>query len=120
MSRTPRGQSAADLVGVDFARVRVSGRSRRRLWLPAVLLGALVAAMGLAQLRLEILRLRYALGDATVELQALREERSRLSARLEGLRSPERLTKLARAHGLAPATRVIELDAPVSAPGPRP
>jgi hypothetical protein len=119
VSRAQRGQSAADLVGVDFARVRVAGR-RRRAWLPAVLIGALIAAMGLAQLRLGILRMRYALGDVTVELQALREERSRLSARLEGLRSPDRLAKLAKPRGLAPAARVIEVQPPVSAPGPRP
>ena len=48
------------------------------------------------------------------------ELRRRLSARLEGLRSPERLAKLAKARGLAPAARVIEVEPPVSAPGPRP
>jgi hypothetical protein len=111
--------SVTDLTGVDFARVRVAA-SRKRVWLPAVLLGALLAALGLAQLRLEILRMRYALGDATVELQALREERSRLSARLEGLRSPQRLARLAQKHELAPPVHVIDLQAPGAAPDERP
>ena len=65
MSRSSRVGSA-DLVGVDFARVRVAAR-RRRTWLPAALVGALLAALGLAQLRLQILRMRYALGEATLE-----------------------------------------------------
>jgi hypothetical protein len=119
MSRSTRS-SAADLVGVDFARVRVAARRRRRAWLPAALLGALLAALGLAQLRLQILRMRYALGEATVQVEALREERSRWTAKLESLRGPERLTKLARERGLAPAERVIELPATQTAAGLRP
>jgi hypothetical protein len=118
MSRSQRSSSLTDLVGVDFARVRTAS-ARRRVWLPAALVGALLAAMGLAQLRLEILRMRYALGDATVELQSLREERSRLSARLEGLRSPQRLARLARERELAPPAHVIDLHAPGAAPGER-
>jgi hypothetical protein len=118
MSRNSRA-GAADLVGLDFARVRVAVR-RRRAWLPAALVGALLAALGLAQLRLQILRMRYAVGEATVEVEALREERSRWTARLEGLRGPERLAKLARERGFAPAVRVIELETPRTAPVPRP
>jgi len=118
MSRNSRA-GAADLVGVDFARVRVAAR-RRRAWLPVALVGALLAALGLAQLRLEILRMRYAVGDATVEVEALREERSRWAAELERLRGPERLAKLARERGFAPAARVIEVPAPRTAAVRRP
>jgi hypothetical protein len=117
MSRSPR--AAADLVGVDFARVRTAAPRRLR-WLPAALLGALLAAMGLAQLRVAILHLRYALGEAGKATRELHEERSRQAARLEGLRGPERLTKLARERGFATPERVIELDAPRSLPGLRP
>jgi hypothetical protein len=108
-----------DLVGVDFARVRTAAR-RRRAWLPAALLGALLAAMGLAQLRLQILRMRYALAEATVEAGALREERSRWTAQLETLRGPERLARLARKQGLAAPARVVELRAQPVAPSARP
>jgi hypothetical protein len=118
VSRSSRVGSA-DLVGVDFARVRVAAR-RRRTWLPAALVGALLAALGLAQLRLQILRMRYALGEATLEVEALREERSRWTARLETLRGPERLGKLARERGLAPALRVIEVQTTQTPPVARP
>jgi hypothetical protein len=120
MSRTPR---AADLVGVDFARVRTSA-PRRRVWLPAALAGALLAALALAQLRISIFQLRYALGEAGAATRALHEERSRVAARLEGLRGPERLAKLAQTRGFTTPTHVIELAAPrsrsesASDPGP--
>jgi hypothetical protein len=116
MSRTPR--AASDLVGVDFARVRTAA-PRRRVWLPAALLGALLAAMGLAQLRISILHLRYALGEASAATRTLHEERSRQTARLEGLRGPERLAKLARQRGFAAPARVVELRDAV-APGAKP
>lgn len=118
MSRNPRA-GASDLVGVDFARVRTAA-PRRRVWLPAALLGALLAAMGLAQLRLEILRMRYALGEVTVAARALREERSRQAARLETLRSPDRLAKLARERGFGPPARVRVLQDRHSGPSLRP
>ena len=118
MSRSSRA-GTPDLVGVDFARVR-SASPRRRAWLPAALIGALLAAMGLAELRLQILRMRYALGEATVETQNLREERSRLTAQLAAQRGPERLARLARARGFAAPERVILLDTPRPGPGVRP
>ena len=121
MSRTPRATS--DLVGVDFARVRTA-TPRRRVWLPAALLGALVAAMALAQLRISILHLRYALGEASAATRSLHEERSRQTARLEGMRAPERLAKLARERGFATPSRVVELREPgvrdLADPGARP
>lgn len=117
MSRSPR--AASDLVGVDFARVRTAP-PRRRPWLPAALLGALLAAMGLAQLRVAILHTRYALGEADKAVRELHEERSRQAARLEGLRGPERLAKLARERGFATPEQVIELHAPRSVAGLRP
>jgi len=118
MSRSGRA-GAADLVGVDFARVRTAVR-RRRVWLPAALLGALLAAMGLAQLRMEIFRMRYALGEVDGETRALREQRSQLVAKLESLRGPERLAKLARERGFAQPAHVIQLDPPRSGPDARP
>jgi len=117
MSRSPL--AATDLVGVDFARVRTAA-PRRRVWLPAAVLGALLAAMGLAQLRVAIFRMRYALGEATVATRALHEERSRQAARLESLRGPERLARLARERGFAAPARVVELYAPRPVPGLRP
>jgi hypothetical protein len=118
MSRNSRA-GAADLVGVDFARVRTAVR-RRRVWLPAALLGALLAAMGLAQLRMEIFRMRYALGEVDAQARKLQEQRSLLLAELERLRGPARLARLARERGFATPSAVIVLDPPRSGPGPRP
>jgi hypothetical protein len=118
MSRSPRA-GTPDLVGLDFARVRTAG-PRRRAWLPAALIGALLAAMGLAELRMQIFRMRYALGEASIETRALREERSQLMARLESLRGPERLARLARERGFAAPSQVIVLHAPRSGLDARP
>ena len=52
----------AELVGCDFARVRVSPPGRQR-FSGILLIGALIAGLGLAALRIDILRLKYGLED---------------------------------------------------------
>jgi hypothetical protein len=71
--------------------------------------GALLAGFSLAVLRIDILRLRYALADALAAEQVLLERRSVEIARLEALRDPARLAALADERDLSRPQRVIEL-----------
>jgi len=112
--RTPR-----ELIGRDLARVRIAPPSRRRL-LAVLLAGSLVAGLSLAALRVDILRLRYALADAVEEEKRLFEEHRVATAHLEALRDPARLASLADTRGLTPPTRVIELAPAAREAGTRP
>jgi hypothetical protein len=105
----PREASARhDLVGRDLARVRLPrGRTSRPL--AALLCGALLAGMGLAALRIDILRLRYALAEAIESEQTLLEDQRVWTARKETLRDPSRLAELARERGFARPQHVIDL-----------
>jgi hypothetical protein len=102
--RTP-----GDLVGRDFARVRASsGRlSTRRI--AALVAVAFACALGLAALRIDILRVRYALGAALREEKALVQAQRQHTAELEALRHPSRLVEVAGKLGFAPPQRVIDL-----------
>ena len=88
-----RSSGSRDLVGRDLARLRLSrGRSSRPLVI--LLIGALLAGMGLAALRIDILRLRYALADAIETEKELLENQRVWTARKESLRDPSRLAEL--------------------------
>jgi len=108
MSATTRRATPGDLVGRDFARVRPAGRlsTRRIAWLVGV---AFACALALAALRIDILRVRYALGEAIREEKALVQQQRQHTAALEGLRHPSRLVGLAQKSGFAPPERVIDL-----------
>ncbi|HKA14263.1 MAG TPA: hypothetical protein VKH41_04535 [Myxococcota bacterium] len=108
MSATTRRATPGDLVGRDFARVRATGRlSTRRI---ASLVGvAFACALALAALRIDILRVRYALGEAIREEKALVQQQRQQTAALEGLRHPSRLVEFAQRSGFAPPERVIDL-----------
>ena len=102
-------RSSGDLVGRDFARARAStGRpSTRRI--AALVAVAFACALGLAALRIDILRVRYALGAALREEKALVQQQRQQTAALEALRHPSRLVELAEKRGFAPPRRVIDL-----------
>jgi hypothetical protein len=108
MSATLRRPTAGDLVGRDFARVRAPARlsARRIIWLVAIAFGC---ALALAALRIDILRVRYALGEAIREEKALVQQQRQQTAVLEGLRNPSRLVEAAQRLGFAPPVRVIDL-----------
>jgi hypothetical protein len=108
VSATLRRPTPGDLVGRDFARLRRNGRlSTRRI---AGLVGvAFACALALAALRIDILRVRYALGEAIREEKALIQEQRQETAALEGLRSPSRLVEVAQKLGFAPPQHVIDL-----------
>jgi hypothetical protein len=110
VSATARRTAApADLVGRDFARVRPMRarlRVREILW---VVGAAFACALALAALRIDILRVRYALGEAIRQEKALVQQQRQQTAALEGLRHPSRLVDVARQRGFAPPERVIDL-----------
>jgi hypothetical protein len=105
--RPPR--SRADLVGRDFAHPR----ARRRFVTGALLAaigGVLLAALAIAALRVDLIRVRYGLGEAMKEEKALLEQERTLRAELGALRDPNRLARLAPRYGLARPVRVLELE----------
>jgi hypothetical protein len=118
-TRSAAGAPRRDLVGRDLARVRLSGPRAPRP-LAALLIGALVAGMGLAALRIDILRLRYALADAVDTEKRLLEEARVWTARKESLRDPSRLAELAAERGFARPRNVIDLRPLRVASSPRP
>jgi hypothetical protein len=105
-------------VGRDFARPRARGRVFAGA-LPALLAGVLLAALALAALRIDLIRVRYGLGQAMQEEKELLEQGRALRARIGALRDPSQLARLAPRYGLARPARVLELPQR-SASVPRP
>jgi hypothetical protein len=102
-------------VGRDLA--RVTARPSRRLeWLPPVLTGVLLAALGIAALRMDLIRVRYALTEAIRTETELKEQRRELLARVQALRDPARLQGVADERGFGRPERVIELPADDESP----
>jgi len=101
-------------IGVDLARFQ--GAPRSRTLVPLIAL-ALVVALGVAALRIDLIRTRYAVAASLDQEQTLIEEQRALIVRLRALRDPSVLAALARKRGYRPAERVIVLADPM--PGPR-
>lgn len=101
----------SSLIGRDLARVRWLRPSGRRQ-LPVALFGILLAAFALAALRVDIIRLRYGLGEAMSVQRTLFEKRRELTAEVRKLRDPAGLARAARQRGLARPEHVIDLRAP--------
>jgi hypothetical protein len=94
------------------------GSSRRvpgRRWLPVALALCLGAALGVAALRVDLLRVRYGLADALQQEKALLQEQREMRARVGELRDPARLAQLARRFDLVRPRRIVHLATP--APG---
>jgi len=98
------------LVGSDLARPGVLASGRRRL-LPIALGVALLAALAVAALRIDLIRVRYGLADGLRQEKALLEEHRQALARLRALRDPARLGRLAADRGLVRPDRLIDLPA---------
>ena len=97
-----------DWIGRDFSRSHTTAATRRRRVAPLVA-GALLAALALAAVRTEVIRLRYDLADAVAEEKALLEQQRALTFEVRALRNPVRLTQLAERMGLAQPARVLEI-----------
>jgi hypothetical protein len=106
---TRRPARTGDLVGRDFARVRLPASGLRARPLALLLTTGFVCAFAIAVLRIDILRVRYALGEAVSEEKALVQELRRQSAQLETLRDPARLAEFAHDRGFRRPDRIIEL-----------
>ncbi len=79
--------------------------------------------MLLAVLRVDLIRVRYARGQAKDVEMELREQRNRLRARVRTLRDPALLSELALELGFARPERAIDLRPRIvadAALGPRP
>jgi len=77
---------------------------------PALLLGVVLAGLMLAGLRIDIVRLGYALGEALSTQQSLEREFRALTAEVRALRDPARLAELAKPRGLRRPEHVIEVS----------
>jgi len=84
--------------------------------LGVVAAGAVCAALLLVALRMDSVRLRYALADAVRAEQELLDEQRSLTVEVRQLRDPRRLEGLGRELGLAPAGCTIDLDHPRPCP----
>jgi len=111
-----RDPSRLELIGLD-----VSGRARRarlRIGWPVVAV-ALLLALALSALRIDLIRMRYALAHALASEQALLEQQRVLIVELRTLRDPSGLASRARELGFVHPERVIHLPlvAPSTSPG---
>jgi cell division protein FtsL len=98
---------------------------RRFAWprpaaLGTVAAGAVCAALLLVSLRMDSIRLRYALADAVRVEQELLDQQRRLTVQVRHLRDPRRLEAIAGELGLAPPACMIDLDHPRPCPEPVP
>ena len=96
----------------DRAGRRGDGAGLLRIGRVLALIGVgLAAALGLAVLRTDLLRMRYALPDILEQEQHLRDEQRSLTARMRQLRDPVHLAERARELGFVRPARLIDLPA---------
>jgi hypothetical protein len=98
------------LIGKDVS--QTSQRLRPRLVFPLVGL-ALIAALGVVALRIDMLRIQYALGEMIEEEKSLQAEKRILTASMRKLRDPARLADRARKLGFVRPERLIDLPGPI-------
>ena len=97
-----------DLVGRDITTASALPRAMRRI-VPAAITIAVVAALGVAALRVDLIRVRYGLADAVRQERALLDERRAVLAEVRALREPSRLAKLAKERGFVRPERIRTL-----------
>ncbi len=105
------------LVGRDLARAKL----RRRIpisIIPGIVVGAVLAALTISHVRVQLIDQGYARAAAVERQQELEEELRILTARARELRDPARLAGLAKEMGLARPQRVIALAPPDGARRP--
>jgi hypothetical protein len=109
--RNGRGMAAQmGWIGLDVTHRRGTISPRRVL---PVLIVVLLVALGVASLRIELLRLRYALAAATLEEQRLLDDERMLTAARRRLRDPVHLARSAEGLGfVAPDSQTTLAPAP--------
>lgn len=112
---------AVGLIGLDVSRPPL--RLRPRSWVPLVA-AAVVGAMFLAVLRMDVIRMRFALAQSFAEELRLEDVKRERTVRMRQLRDPAVLARNARRLGFRRAERLIDLDRvggpPAMAPAPEP
>ncbi len=103
------GSAASEWIGID---VSGEGNARRMRGLLPLFLIALVAALGVSSLRIDLIRVRYAMASALEAEDALLAEQRRLIVHRLQLRDPVELAVRARALGFRPAARTLSLPEP--------
>jgi len=114
-----RRRQQAKLIGRDLAGMPFRSNTRNRL-LPIALLGALIAALCLAALRVDLIRQRYDLAEAMKTEKQLLEQKRLMTAQDRRLRDPARLARLAAERGFVRPERLIDIQTLDVAAGPRP
>jgi hypothetical protein len=104
-----------DLIGLDMAPSRREIGSQT--WLPAIA-AVVLASLLLAVLRMNIVRLRYAVAEGVTVEQGLLAEKRDMTVDLLRLREPKLLSVQAAALGFAAPERVINFHAPTEAKSP--
>jgi len=99
-------------IGFDFSGVHDPRRTKA---LVALLLVALISALGVAALRIDLIRTRYAVAASMEAENTLIEEQRALIARKRQLRDPTALAVEARARGFRPPAHVYTVPDPASA-----
>jgi len=97
-------------IGVDFAGRRSPTRSH--VLIPLLMI-AIVAALGVAALRIDLIRIRYAMAAKMAQENALLEEQRALIVRKRERLDPVELAIQARARGFGPPAHVFTLPDPV-------
>ena len=105
----PRGPgNEMRLIGVDVGGGR---RHRRAVGVLSTLAAVVAVALGVSALRIDLLRIRYALGEAIAEEQRLLDEQRSLTAEMRRLRDPVQLAERARRLGFVRPEQLIDLPA---------
>lgn len=100
-------------IGLDFSG---ANDPRRAKSLVPLLLLAAITALGVAALRIDLIRTRYAVAAATEAESTLIEERRALTARKRQLRDPMVLAVEARKRGFRPPAHIFSLPDPSALP----
>jgi len=106
------GGSHGRWIGFDFSGVHDSRRTKA---LVTLLLVALISALGVAALRIDLIRTRYAVAASMEAENSLIEEQRALIARKRQLRDPTTLAVEARARGFRPPAHVFSVPDPAAA-----
>jgi len=101
--------ASTEWIGIDFSNENHPRRLRKLI--PLLIL-ALVAALSISALRIDLIRTRYAMAAALEEEEALIAEQRRLIVRRRQLRDPVELAVQARARGFRPPTQILSLPEP--------
>jgi len=108
----------AALIGLDVSRTPMRLKTRS---VAPVVVAALVGALVLAVLRMDVIRIRFGLADSLAAELELEEEKRRLTVEMRKLRDPAALSRRAHELGFGRAEQLIDLPrtgAPLPPPDP--